>query len=1122
MQTKIEMKMLFKYRTLWVVALAMALMGCVAGEGIDTPNNENMRIRLWAGIDKASANKQSTRGDANSTSGILTPTSKEKLTIGMVRIDELYSNDYPAFVNCGNDGKPNPIMAELDVPDPNNSNYRDINFLSSAQFFYHATDIVKFAAWYPYETGEYNSTAEKTTIKFPVTGDVDVMYGNVSTGSQTNGFDIMTFDHALCVYRIYIYCMHEGVEGSSWGKLETMTMEALPNSCTITLPKEKKGADAKKFTIEYEGEQDIELSDPNNNIYFDPGENIPLGLTNRRMVAKCISAPPADGLLHISLTTTNETARQRVSIARNFQAGHAYDIVLRFSDHGSINADVSVEDWGKHDHDVNQDVTVDMYYDLSRYGTSNCYLIHSANYGYSFDATVKGNGDSSLVGNIDTTLKPGYIDILWSDMPKTSINGEEREYVRLVSHQLSNQRVLFDLLGNPNDINDKSLQAEGNVIIAAAKDSMSFVNKEFLWTWHLWITDRVNIHGNPNGYIVQDRNLGAIAAEPETGKEKNMWGLYYQWGRPTPFRVVNNNQLPHTTAQADTPEDAVKDPTKLYGINASNGDWLKASNNQLWGYQNDFTKVQKTIYDPCPQGYMVADKRVWESIANYQSTNGWQNAGAKIEVDGTEIWYPLQGSIGSNAYPNQAESRVRLWSSVIDINNTQNPFELRYNSSGDATSSPSQYRNVALPVRCISGFSTESITNLSAAQTANCYMVHRPGYYKFKANVRGNGVVQLLTTNSGQVQDIADGMSENFTPAKIDFLWYQGDFDNGWNPNTNSGTPNESEIPMILMNGGKLDENGYVTFYVGEFHKGNVGLAAYDVVGNIIWSWHIWFTDKPEDKQSGDYSLMDRFLGATYAPTISGNSISFANNNQLLATYGFYYQWGKKDPFFGPPTVNAGNQDNTNCSTYWRKAYNGSWSVHTNFDTAGQVRVSEAPATPLTFRSSSNNVEQGDGSYWFTADFLSNSQNQNAWGYVNTGTAVGQGYTKTVHDPCPPGYMVMYHQVWWYNNNLSSSYVNSSDNSTVTLNNNEGNFHNSGIVLTKNGFERTWYPFVGRRNGYSGGLQSVGSIGYIATCMPRSTHNTRYYYYSRTQTRQDHNSGGGGSAMARAVRCMKE
>ena len=80
-----------------------------------------------------------------------------------------------------------------------------------------------------------------------------------------------------------------------------------------------------------------------------------------------------------------------------------------------------------------------------------------------------------------------------------------------------------------------------------------------------------------------------------------MYGLNYQWGRPTPFRVVNSDKVepfPHTTAQVTDPEDAVKDPTKLYGINTSNGDWLKESNNQLWGYKNDFTKIQKTIYDP--------------------------------------------------------------------------------------------------------------------------------------------------------------------------------------------------------------------------------------------------------------------------------------------------------------------------------------------------------------------------------------------------------------------------------------------------------------------------------------------------------------------------------------------
>ena len=1109
------MKILLKYRTMWIVALAMLLVGCVAGGDVDTPKNENMRIRLWAGVDRASLSAQDTRGNADSTSGILTPTSNEKLTIGMVRIDELYSNNYPAFVDCGDDGEPNPIKAELDFPDPNNSYYRDINFLSSSQFFYTATDIVKFAAWYPFETGVYSSTGEKTTVTFPITGGVDVMYGNVTSGSQTNGFDIMTFDHALCVYRIYVYCMHGGEGGSSWGTLETMKIEDVPSSCTITLPKEKDGAGAKTFGISYSGEMHIELNDPNNNIYFNPGTSIPVGLANRHMVAKCISAPPADGLLNISLTTSNATARQRVSIARNFQAGHAYDIVLRFSDHGLINADVSVEDWHKHEHDVSQEIAVDMFYDLSRYGTSNCYIINSANYGYSFDATVKGNGDSSLVGNIDTSLNPGYIDILWSDMP--NYNGKPT--VELVSHQLSNKRVLFKVLGDPDNIDDKSLKSEGNVVIAAYKDSSK---QEVLWTWHLWITDRVNNHGNPNGYIVQDRNLGAIAAAPENGQGTNMWGLYYQWGRPTPFK--GDSTKPSTTAQAETPEEAVKNPTTLYGKNSS-GDWLKTSNNSLWGYQNDFTKAQKTIYDPCPQGYMVPDKRVWESVATHQTTNGWRDLGAEIEVGGNIVWYPIQGSIGADGYLSQAESRVRLWSSVVDINKTGYPFELLYNSSGNATTSTSPNRNTALPVRCVSGHSVEVVTNLSVPQTANCYMIHRSGYYKFKANVRGNGVMQILASKTvdnnktvTEIKEIADGMSDKFTPAKVDFLWYQGDFcDTDWTTDVNK--PNEDEIPMILMDGGVPDKDGYVNFYVGDFHKGNVGLAAYDASGNILWSWHLWFTDKPEDVDTGNYTLMDRFLGATFAPTISGNSITFSGN-QLLATYGFYYQWGKKDPFFGPSA--AGSNDNTNnntpqCSTYWTKAYNGTWTARDTFDTAGIVRVSGAPATPLTFRKNEGNTN-GDKSFWYTSDFVTPSATSpHLWGYGQVGNAAGQGYTKTVHDPCPPGYMVMYHEVWYYNDNANISYAGKSTGG-ATLSD-EDNFNTGGIVLTKSGFDRAWYPFTGYRDGRTGRIGSVGSQGHIASCMPYSTYNTRGYQYTNTNTTQHREHG---SATGRVVRCMKE
>ena len=89
----------------------------------------------------------------------------------------------------------------------------------------------------------------------------------------------------------------------------------------------------------------------------------------------------------------------------------------------------------------------------------------------------------------------------------------------------------------------------------------------------------------------------------------------------------------------------------------------------------------------------------------------------------------------------------------------------------------------------------------------------------------------------------------------------------------------------------------------------------------------------------------------------------------------------------------------------------------------------------------------------------------------------------------------------------------------------ELNFNDGGIVLTKDGFNEVyaWYPYVGQRNGGSGRIQNVANIGYISTCMPRSTYNTRYYIYNKTNrtSGQNHDSGGG-SAAGRVVRCMTE
>ena len=1096
---------MFKY--ILVLVAALATTSCLNDSGVDVPTRDPRAVRLWADVGYTAnlvpSTQSATRGTANSTSGIINAATDTVLTLGMARIDEAYSQWFPDFLSCGE-----PIIAEMGRPNPSNSYIRDINFTSSSQFFYNTTDEVKYAAWQPWRPGEegyeYQSNTSATTVKIPITGDSDILYGNVVTGTQMDGFDVMKFDHALCVYRIYIYSMQDenGLQTSAWGALQDMNIEDLPTSCTLTLPKDGTG----KFGVEYEGSDTFYLSDKNNNIFFDPGDKIPVGLANRRMVAKCVVAPPKSSVLHISLATTKSENRQRVSIARNFKAGYAYDIVLRFSNHGFINADVSVSEWNRHDSLIEQDVSVDMYYNLSTYETSNSYVINSGNYGYCFDATIKGNGDNSLVGG-DVKINPKYVDILWDDTPLITVDGVQRKALSLNLNELSDNKIMFDVQGNPNDIDDKRLLSEGNVVIAAYDEE----GGNIIWTWHIWLTNRVNAHGNPNGYIIQDRNLGAVKATPDG--QNGMDGLCYQWGRPTPLRPSDVSSDSRKVASV---EESMRYPTTMLGAGGASSDWLTNRNNALWGYQNEYTDRGKTMYDPGPPGYTVADIRVWNNIANHEKE--WRNGvGVNLSIASNNVWYPFQNYIENDGTVASERDMARLWSSVVNLSANE-PYELQYTASKTAgINSASSRRNRALPVRCVSSHSTPIVTDLSASQTANCYMIHRSGYYKFKATVRGNGVGRLLPLGGTTTAEINGGLSVDMAPAKVDVLWWQGDF--------TEVTGNRSDVDNLLslqfLNNGVPDADGYVTFYVGDFHKGNVGLAAYDVDGEILWSWHLWLTDKPADLITGNYTFMDRFIGATVAPNLSGSSVPFASNNERLATYGFYFQWGRKDPIMGPPAYNSGTESlngNPKSSQYWVKDYTtGNWSSRTDIDTAEASTIPVVVKNPMAFYKSTS-LSGNASSGWFPSSFADGYTNVALWGYaVRDYTIQGQTFSKTMHDPCPPGYRTPFHHAW-------SGYTYGEDGGNINFSNGEGGFDSYGVVFNKVGqspwFDRAWYPFVGHRYPTSGAYQQVGRNGWMLTGMPMGQYNCRTYVYTSTYAGQD--TGSYAPAYALPARCQKE
>ena len=174
-------------------------------------------------------------------------------------------------------------------------------------------------------------------------------------------------------------------------------------------------------------------------------------------------------------------------------------------------------------------------------------------------------------------------------------------------------------------------------------------------------------------------------------------------------------------------------------------------------------------------------------------------------------------------------------------------------------------------------------TNLSAAATANCYIVSQSGSYCLLV-AKGNQPSNLL------------GLTEYASVL--------------WESFGTSTTPSVGDLIKSVSY-----KDGYITFQTADtFKEGNAVIAAKDADGNILWSWHIWLTDQPEGQEyyNNAGTMMDRNLGATSATP--GD----------VGALGLLYQWGRKDPFLGfssitvakstitwPPAVSTNSRNGT-------------------------------------------------------------------------------------------------------------------------------------------------------------------------------------------------------------------
>ena len=289
-------------------------------------------------------------------------------------------------------------------------------------------------------------------------------------------------------------------------------------------------------------------------------------------------------------------------------------------------------------------------------------------------------------------------------------------------------------------------------------------------------------------------------------------------------------------------------------------------------------------------------------------------------------------------------------------------------------------------------------TDLSLSASANCYIVSEAGIYKFKT-VKGNSSTSIDSVKSAAI------------------LW------------ETFGTSTSPEMCDLIS--AFCYKDGYIAFKTADtFKEGNAVIAAKGASGEILWSWHIWLTDQPQEQvyYNNAGAMMDRNLGAISATP--GD----------VGALGLLYQWGRKDPFLGSSSISSSTPAKSTIT--WPSA------VSTN---SSRGTISYVRANPTTFITNNS----GDYDWYYTG---TSSTGNTRWTTSET--------AKSIYDPCPPGWRVP-DGVW-------SKAIGSSYRFDYTYNNANEGMNFSG----KFGSASTiWYPASGSRNYYDGSLYDVGNGG---------------------------------------------
>ena len=278
-------------------------------------------------------------------------------------------------------------------------------------------------------------------------------------------------------------------------------------------------------------------------------------------------------------------------------------------------------------------------------------------------------------------------------------------------------------------------------------------------------------------------------------------------------------------------------------------------------------------------------------------------------------------------------------------------------------------------------------------ETANCYVISAPGTYKIPL-IYGNARNADGLENSACFNNTSPYV--NYKGTAITNMWLKTD-----------GTPTSGELVWkdvetdIVSDLAVSSDKQYLTFRVSAdaIKQGNAVVAVKDGEGQIMWSWHLWFTESEAlstiafNNADGETQHFTRDnLGCVF-DSYTGTSYTVPRRVRVTVTQTGSNQTASFEVIQNPGTSNVTFHD-TKYQFGRKDAFSGSDAGAPAF-IAGGTTYQSAIQTPGVFYSMSSTPY----------DWCSTTYN-NAWAVGNTSTSSvsTSAINKSVYDPCPAGF----------------------------------------------------------------------------------------------------------------------